>query len=61
LVSDCAGKKKHIGRRVVKRGYRHLVDRKDRRNNSYFRLDWYWLERCLGLGLPLRLDFKPTL
>ena len=50
-----------LGGWVVKRGYRHLVDRKDRRDKSYFRLGWDWLERCLSLGLPWRLQFKPYL
>lgn len=50
-----------LGSWVVKRGHRHLVDRKDRRDKSYFRLGWDWLERCLSLGLPIRLQFKPLL
>ena len=50
-----------LGGWVVKRGYRHFVDRKDRRDKSYFRLGWDWLERCLSLGLPWRLQFKPYL
>lgn len=48
-----------LGAWVVKRGYRHLVDRKDRRDKSYFRIGWDWLERLLRLGQPLRLQFKP--
>jgi hypothetical protein len=48
---------------VVKRGWRHWVDRKARRTLSYFRLGWNWLNRMLarnqrlpcpvlGLGFP---------
>lgn len=48
-----------LGSWVVKRGLRHLIDRKDRRDKSYFRLGWDWLKRCQRLGQPLRLHFKP--
>jgi hypothetical protein len=50
-----------LGSWVVKRGYRHFVDRKDRRDKSYFRIGWDWLERCIRLGQPIRLQFKPYL
>lgn len=48
-----------LGSWVVKSGLRYLVDRKDRRDKSYFRLGWDWLERCLNQGQPLRLQFVP--
>lgn len=48
-----------LGSWVVKRGFRHFVDRKDRRDKSYFRIGWDWIEDCLRLGRPLRLHFKP--
>ena len=48
-----------LGSWVVKRGYRHCVDHKSRRDKSYFRLGWDWLERCLGLNRPIPLRFKP--
>jgi hypothetical protein len=48
-----------MGSWVVKSGQRHLVDRKDRRDKSYFRLGWDWLERCLAQGQFLRLRFIP--
>jgi hypothetical protein len=48
-----------LGSGVVKNGQRHLVDRKDRRDKSYFRLGWDWLERCLAQGQSLRLRFAP--
>jgi hypothetical protein len=48
-----------LGSWVVKRGLRHLVDRKDRRDKSYFRIGWDWLERSLSQGLRLRLQFSP--
>jgi hypothetical protein len=48
-----------LGSWVVKNGRRHLVDRKDRRDKSYFRIGWDWLERCLAQGQSLRLRFVP--
>jgi hypothetical protein len=48
-----------LGSWVVKNGRRHLVDRKDRRDKSYFRLGWDWLERCFAQGLSLRLRLVP--
>jgi len=47
-----------LGSWVVKRGFRHLVDHKSRRDKSYFRIGWDWVERCLRLGDPLPLHFK---
>jgi hypothetical protein len=38
-----------LGSWVVKRGYRHLVDHKSRRDKSYFRIGWDWIERCFSL------------
>jgi hypothetical protein len=48
-----------LGSWVIKRGLRHLIDRKDRRDKSYFRLGWDWLKHCLRQGLSLRLQFAP--
>lgn len=48
-----------LGSWVVKRGYRHLLDHKSRRDKSYFRLGWDWLRRCIRLGQPLPLRFIP--
>jgi hypothetical protein len=48
-----------LGSWVVKRGLRHLVDHKSRRDKSYFRIGWDWVERCLRLGEPIPLHFKP--
>ena len=48
-----------LGSWVVKNGLRHWVDRKDRRDKSYFRLGWDWLERCLAQGQSLKLRFVP--
>lgn len=39
-----------LGSWLVKRGYRNLVNRKDRRDKSYFRLGWDWMERCYHLN-----------
>jgi hypothetical protein len=40
-----------LGSWVVKRGLRHLVDRKDRRDKSYFRIGWDWLKDRHSLKL----------
>lgn len=48
-----------LGSWVVKRGFRHFVDRKDRRDKSYFRIGWDWIEDCLRLDRPIRLHFIP--
>lgn len=50
-----------LGSWVVKRGLRHWIDRKERRDKSYFRLGWDWLGRCLRLGKPVHLLFIPLL
>ncbi|MHC4070567.1 MAG: IS4 family transposase [Planctomycetota bacterium] len=46
---------------LVKRGFRHLIDRKDRRDKSYFRLGWDRMERCYRLNQPFVLRFIPYL
>ncbi|HXV96877.1 MAG TPA: IS4 family transposase, partial [Anaerolineae bacterium] len=48
-----------LGSWVVKRGLRHFIDRKDRRDKSYFRLGWDWLKRCQRLNQPFVLRFCP--
>ena len=48
-----------LGTWVVKRGYRHFIDRKDRRDKSYFRLGLDWLKRCKRLNEPFKLTFRP--
>lgn len=48
-----------LGSWVVKRGLRHFIDRKDRRDKSYFRLGWDWLKRCQRLNQPFVLCFCP--
>lgn len=48
-----------LGSYVVKRGWRDQVDRKDRRDKSYFRIGWDFVERCLSQGRPLYLRFTP--
>jgi hypothetical protein len=50
-----------LGSWVVKRGLRHLVDRKDRRDKSYFRIGWDWLKDRMRQGKSLRLQFTPYL
>jgi hypothetical protein len=48
-----------LGSWVVKRGFRHLVDHKSRRDKSYFRIGWDWIERCFALDLPVPIRFSP--
>jgi len=48
-----------LGSWVVKRGFRHFIDHKSRRDKSYFRLGWDWVERCLRLGDPVPFRIKP--
>jgi hypothetical protein len=50
-----------VGSRVVKNGLRCQVDRKDRRDKSYFRIGLDWIENCLRLGRPIWLHFTPVL
>jgi len=40
-----------LGSYVVKRGWRHLVDRKSRRDKSYFRIGW---DSCAAMYTPRR-------
>lgn len=47
-----------LGSWVVKRGFRHLIDHKSRRDKSYFRLGWDWIERCLALERTFPLRFQ---
>ena len=48
-----------LGSWVVKNGQRHLVDKKSRRDKSYFRIGWSWLKRRLSQGQSLKLRFSP--
>jgi hypothetical protein len=48
-----------FGSYIIKRGWRKLVDRTDRRDLSIFRIGYDMLERCLSLGQPTRLRFVP--
>lgn len=50
-----------LGSWVVKRGFRHFLDHKSRRDKSYFRLGWDWIERCLRLNQPVPIRFHPYL
>jgi len=45
-----------LGSWVVKRGFRHLLDHKSRRDKIYFRLGRDWVERCLRLNQPIPSD-----
>ena len=48
-----------LGSWVVKRGLRHFVDHKSRRDKSYFRIGWDWVERCLRLNLSIPFRLHP--
>lgn len=48
-----------LGSWVVKRGFRHFVDCKSRRDKSYFRIGLDWVERCFSLKQPVPLHFRP--
>lgn len=48
-----------LGSWVVKRGYRHLIDHKSRRDKSYFHLGWDWVARCFRENKPVRVKFIP--
>jgi hypothetical protein len=47
------------GVRVIRCGQRHLVDRRDRRDLSVFRLGWRMLQRHLHNGLELSIALNP--
>ena len=49
-----------LGSWVVKRGYRHYVDHRSRRDKSYFRIGWDWVERCLSLDQPILVRITPV-
>lgn len=48
-----------LGSYVVKRGWRPMVDRKSRRDKSYFRIGRDFIELCFSRGNPLRIRFRP--
>lgn len=50
-----------LGSDVVKRGLRYLVDRRSRRDKSYFRIGWDFLEHRLRLGETIPIRFAPHL
>ena len=47
-----------LGSWLVKRGYRHFIDVKSRRDKSYFRLGYDWIAHCLRLNMPVPVGFK---
>lgn len=49
-----------LGSWVIKRGFRHFIDRKDRRDKSLFRLGWDWLKHAQRNNLPLLVRFLPV-
>jgi hypothetical protein len=49
-----------LGSWIVKRGWRHWIDHKSRRDKGYFRLGWDWLARCLRLVEPIPIRFRPV-
>ena len=48
-----------FGSYVIKRGWRFLVDRTDRRDLSLFRIGWEMVHRLLNNGEPLSLRLLP--
>jgi len=48
-----------LGSWVVKNGHRHLLDCKSRRDKSYFRLGWDWVDHCKRLGKDIPIRFVP--
>jgi hypothetical protein len=49
----------HVGAYVIKRGWRRLVDRSDRRDRSLAEIGRHWLRRRLTNGEPLREGLVP--
>jgi len=47
------------GAAAIKRGQRHLVDRKDRRDLCIFQIGWRFLERCLANSMPITIRLCP--
>jgi hypothetical protein len=45
-----------VGTQTVRRGLRHLVDRKERRDLSIFQIGLRFIERCLTNALPFNLS-----
>jgi hypothetical protein len=45
-----------VGTQTVRRGLRHLVDRKERRDLSIFQIGLRFIERCLTNALPFKLS-----
>jgi len=49
------------GSKAIKNGQRHLVDRRDRKDLSVFRIGLYMRERCLANTIPFSLALYPVL
>lgn len=49
----------HLAAWAVKRGFRPLIDRNDRRDLSYFQLGPRWLQQALINGARVHVGFKP--
>lgn len=49
-----------FGSRVIKAGLRPLVDRRERRDLSLFRIGWDSIERRLARGQPVHVSFQPS-
>ena len=50
-----------MGTEVIKKGWRHLVDRVERRDLCIFQIGLRWVERCLTNALPLSVRLCPAL
>ncbi|MHB8750509.1 MAG: transposase family protein, partial [Aggregatilineales bacterium] len=49
-----------LGVAITQLGLASLIDRADRRDLSFFRRGFDWLDRCLALGDPLPSGFFPS-
>ena len=49
----------HVGVWVVKRGFRRLVGRTDRRDRSYPEIGRRYTQRCITNGKPIHIGLKP--
>ncbi len=47
------------GSNVIKRGQRHMVDRRSRRDLSIFRIGLRWIQRCITNDLTLTIRLVP--
>ena len=49
----------HVGARVIRRGWRRMVDRRDRRDRSLAEIGRHWIRRCTTGGAPPHVGLVP--